>query len=534
MADHGRDSWGSKIGVILAVAGSAVGLGNFLRFPGQAATHGGGVFMIPYFISLMIVGIPLCWAEWTMGRYGGTRGYNSTPGIFRAIWRHPTGKYIGIFSVSIPVLIYMYYVYVEVWCLSYGISYATGAMRALTASAQPGQDVEIYGQYFARIAGIADNGFPGGRMMALVVATFAVNFFLIYRGISKGIEAFNKVAMPLLVLIAIIIVIRVLTLGTPNPAFPQRNIVNALGFMWNPHTQDGSVWKALANPELWLSASGQVFFTLSICMGVILNYASYLKRDDDVVLSGLTASSVNELCEVCLGGMMTIPLAYLFLDVQATHNIRLDSSFSLGFTVLPTVFHRMPMGDLFGGLFFFMLFIAAITSSISMLQPAIAFLEEGFGLGRRFSVLLLAFIVSLGALIVIYFSKGLVALDTFDFWVGNYLVFTFGMIEFILFGWVFGARRAREEMLKGAEIPVPRIYWFLVKYVSPVYLLAIFLLFCRYKMKDYIVAIMQDKVVEYVLAFIVSVAVFFGMLIWQAGKRWDERRPLRAEEDVIP
>ncbi len=147
-------------------------------------------------------------------------------------------------------------------------------------------------------------------------------------------------------------------------------------------------------------------------------------------------------------------------------------------------------------------------------------------------MLLLAFIVSLGALIVIYFSKGLVALDTFDFWVGNYLVFTFGMIEFILFG---GLRRprAREDMLKGRPNSV-RHLWFLVKYVSPVYLLAIFLLFCRYKMKDYIVAIMQDKVVEYVLAFIVSVAVFFGMLIWQAGKRWDERRPLRAEEDVIP
>lgn len=535
MARNNSENWGSKIGVILAVAGSAVGLGNFLRFPGQAATHGGGIFMIPYFISLVIVGIPLCWAEWTMGRYGGARGYNSTPGIMRAIWPHPASKYIGVLSVGIPVLIFMYYVNVEIWCLSYAISYISGRMHQITAAALPGQDIEVFGKYFGDLVGAnRENGFPGGWMMALIVTTFTVNFFLIYRGVSKGIEAFNKIAMPLLVVIAIIIVARVLTLGTPNPAFPERNIVNALGYMWNPHTEGGSFWKSLANPELWLSASGQIFFTLSICMGVILNYASYLKRDDDVVLSGLTASSVNEFCEVCLGGMMTIPLAYLFLEVQGAQNIRLDSSFSLGFTVLPTVFHRMPLGDVFGAMFFFMLFIAAITSSISMLQPAIAFLEEGFALGRHLSVLLLAFIVSIGALIVIYFSKGLIALDTFDFWTGNFLIYFFGMVQTILFGWVFGIKRGRQEMLKGAEMPVPRMFWFVIKYVSPVYLLVIFVLFCYYNIGDYYRAAVKDPAVIYVMAFILAVLVFFGLLIWLAGKRWDEERPIPAQEDVIP
>ncbi|MCE5229633.1 sodium:calcium symporter, partial [bacterium] len=349
MSNNNQDSWGSKLGVILAVAGSAVGLGNFLRFPGQAATHGGGIFMIPYFISLLIVGIPLCWAEWTMGRYGGALGHNSTPGIMRALWRHPASKYLGILAVTIPVVIYMYYIYVEVWCLSYALEYVSGGMHRLTANAAPGQDVQIYAKYFSDLVGANENGFPGARMMTLVALTFFFNFFLIFRGISKGIEAFNKVAMPLLIVIACVIVVRVLTLGTPDPAYPQRNVGTALGYMWNPHIQDGNFWKAILNPELWLSAAGQIFFTLSICMGVILNYASYLKRDDDVVLSGLTASSVNEFCEVCLGGMMVIPLAFMFLDIN---NAKLDSTFSLAFTVLPTVFHRMPLGDVFGAMFF--------------------------------------------------------------------------------------------------------------------------------------------------------------------------------------
>src|SRR5688572_8167004 len=126
MAQISQERWGSRIGVILAVAGSAVGLGNFLRFPGQAAQNGGGAFMLPYFISLLVLGIPLCWAEWTMGRYGGARGFNSAPGIYSTIWRHPAAKYFGALALMVPLVIYMYYVIIEAWCLGYAINYLTG------------------------------------------------------------------------------------------------------------------------------------------------------------------------------------------------------------------------------------------------------------------------------------------------------------------------------------------------------------------------------------------------------------------------
>ena len=133
------EKWGSKLGVILAVAGSAVGLGNFLRFPGLAAMNGGGVFMIPYFISMLILGIPICWVEWTMGRYGGAHGYNSAPGIFSVLWRKSYGKYFGVLALLIPVVIYMYYVYVEAWCLSYAIDYASGKMAAIAEHQKQGK-----------------------------------------------------------------------------------------------------------------------------------------------------------------------------------------------------------------------------------------------------------------------------------------------------------------------------------------------------------------------------------------------------------
>ena len=118
-----KEQWNSKFGVILAVAGSAVGLGNFLRFPGKVAEFGGGAFMLAYFIAFLLIGLPICWAEWTMARYGGIRGFHSAPGIFNAISRHPAGKYLGVIGIVIPLTIYMYYVVIESWCLGYAINF---------------------------------------------------------------------------------------------------------------------------------------------------------------------------------------------------------------------------------------------------------------------------------------------------------------------------------------------------------------------------------------------------------------------------
>jgi neurotransmitter:Na+ symporter, NSS family len=500
--------WGSSLGVILAVAGSAVGLGNFLRFPGQAAQNGGGAFMIPYFISLVLLGIPICWAEWTMGRYGGTHGFNSAPGIFSVLWKHnPIAKYFGAVGIIVPLVIYMYYVVIEAWCLGYAFSYLTGALNL-------GSDANQYSEFFNQFVGNQADGFlySGGHTQVLwfVLITFALNFWLIYRGLSRGIETFCTWAIPTMAIFALCVLVRVLTLGTPDPLMPERNVINGLGSMWNPDF--GKLW----DPKTWVAASGQIFFSLSVGFGVIINYASYLRKNDDVALSGLTATSLNEFFEVCLGGLITLPAAFIFLGSAAAAY----GTFGLGFNALPNVFALMPGGQFFGFIWFFLLFLAAITSSLSMLQPVIAFLEEGFALKRSQSSAYLAVLTAVGTAFVLYFSKGLVALDMFDFWVGTLMIVFLGTVQVITYGWIFGIEKGEQELHQGANIRIPHALQIVLKYVAPLYLLVIFGAFCYLNVPDYLATVARDPVASGSVAFIFAVSSLIMVLTYFAGKRW--------------
>ena len=225
--------------------------------------------------------------------------------------------------------------------------------------------------------------------------------------------------------------------------------------------------------------------------GVIINYASYMKRNDDVVLSGLTASATNEFFEVCLGGLITLTAAIVFLGEPLTR-ANTGGTFSTGFNTLPVVFAHMPAGAFFGALWFLMLFLAAITSSLSMLQPAQAFFEEALGLTRGVSTSLVSGICLLGNLFVLWFSKGLVALDTIDFWVGSFMVFVVAAVQIICFGWVFGVDRGLAEAHEGAQIRIPRFYRFVIKYVSPLYLIVVFVGFCTQFIPGYVRTVLGD------------------------------------------
>ena len=500
------ESWNSRVGVILAVAGSAVGLGNFLRFPGQAAEYGGGAFMLAYFTSFVLIGLPICWAEWAMGRHGGQGGFNSAPGIFNYITRKPAFKYLGAIGVLIPVIIYMYYVYIEAWCLGYAVNFLAGSMDFETINESSG--------FWHGFVGTLDDGSAIGFGLRQVgfylLLVFILNFILIYRGLSKGIEFFCKYAMPTLVVLALVILFRVLTLGTPDANMPDRNVNTGLGFMWNPTKQvvetqekDGkwvkdyeivdaanleaaaalaanddqrrvrkvTVKEQLMNPQLWLAAAGQIFFSLSVGFGVIITYSSYLSKKDDVVLSGLAATSANEFCEVALGGLITLPAAVTFLGVAGVAGM---GTFTLGFNILPMVFANMAFGTVFGFLFFFLLFLAAVTSSLSMLQPGIAFLEETLKINRKQSVAFLGLITAVGCGFCVYFSADVKALDTMDFWVGTFLIFVLSTIQIIIFSWIIGIDKGFELAHQGAAIRIPNFFKFIMKFVSPLFLLVIF------------------------------------------------------------
>jgi NSS family neurotransmitter:Na+ symporter len=503
-----KEAWGSRLGVIMAVAGSAVGLGNFLRFPGLAAQYGGGAFMLAYAISFLIIGLPIGWAEWAMGRYAGSRGYNSAPGAFAVIIQRPWAKYAGVIGVIIPVVIYLYYVVIEGWCLGYAVNFWSGRLHLHDAQGT----VEYYNAFTGAAGDAASLEFSMDRTLPWLLMVFVFNFWLIYRGLSGGIEKMCNIGLPLLIVLAMVVLVRVLTLGAPDTDRPHDTVQNGLGYMWNPSkvmvaeampradskprevvgakaiaeaeqevaASQGrlvmktiSPWTQLANPSLWLAAAGQIFFSLAVGFGIIIVYASYMRPKDDVVLSGLTASSANEFCEVALGGLITVPAAVAFLGVAG---IAGQAGVGLGFKVLPLVFARMPAGAFFGGAFFFMLFLAAITSSISMLQPGIAFIEEALGVGRRVSVLLLGLVTTIGTGFVAWFTQDLKALDTLDFWGGTFLIFMLATFQIIVFGWVWGIDRGFEEMNQGATFPVPRVFRPIIRWVCPAFLLTIFAL----------------------------------------------------------
>lgn len=479
-------AWSTRLGVILAVSGSAVGLGNFLRFPGNAAENGGGAFLIPYFIAFLLLGIPIGWAEWTMGRYGGRKGFHSAPAIMGVWGRGPVARYFGSFGVLVPLVIYFYYVMIESWCLSYAWSYASGGI-GIGSDQSVAQQVIASEQFFQETTGSNFNGILAQNELHPSVIfwgiTFAINIFFLYRGLSRGIETFSRWAMPAMVVLGLIVLVRVLTLGTPDPGLPEQNVAAGLNFMWNPD------FAALGNFQTWLAAAGQIFFSLSVGFGVIINYASYMKKDDDIVLSSLTASATNEFFEVALGGMITITAAVVFLGVVATQ-ANTGGTFSTGFSALPVVFARMPWGDLFGAIWFFMLFLAAITSSLSMLQPVKAFFEEALGLSHTGATTLVSGICIVGNFFVLWFSKGLVALDTLDFWVGTFMIFVVAGTQIICFSWVFGVDKALDEAHRGAQLGIPRIFRFIIKYVSPTYLIVIFLGFCWYNVPPYVQSIL--------------------------------------------
>lgn len=457
-----RQSWGSKLGIVLAVAGSALGLGNFLRFPVQAANNGGGAFMIPYFVSLFLLGIPLMWIEWTLGRYGGGFEHGTAPGIFNSVWhKNRFIKYFGIIGIFGPLVIFIYYTYIESWTLGYSVF-------SLIGKYAQANDQSSMQSFLAAYQGLEKNGFFSSLAPAYVffLITFLANITVVYYGIKIGIERLCKFAMPLLLILGIIIVLRVLTLGTPNLAKPAWNISNGMGFLWNPR------FSALKDAKVWLAAAGQIFFTLSVGIGVILTYASYLKKADDIVLSGLSAVSTNEFAEIIIGGSIVIPAAFIFFGPIGIKEIAGSGAFNLGFVTMPLIFKKLLFGEFFGFIWFLLLFLAGITSSVSLAQPAIAFLEDEFNIDRKKAVKIFGVVAFILCQPGIWFlGHGVV--NELDFWGGTFSLVLFATVETILFGWVFGIDKAWEEIHHGADLRVPKIYKFIIKYITPVFLLLI-------------------------------------------------------------
>ncbi|MCQ2092152.1 MAG: sodium-dependent transporter [Fibrobacter sp.] len=458
-----RDNWGSKLGVILAVAGSAVGLGNFLRFPVQAATNGGGAFIIPYLIAFLLLGIPLSWMEWTLGRAAGARHHGTAPGGFHyLLGEKPWAKHLGSLNILPPLFISFYYMFIQSWILAFTYYSATGKlMEVVQGGYEPMK--EFFGSYIMLNTQLGP--FPAAIIFFLI--TFACNMALLSFGVRKGIERVNKITMPILLVMGLILVVRVLTLD---------GIGKGLAFVWNPNLSE------ITNPSVWLAASGQVFFTMSLGMGIVFCYASYLKPKEDLVLSSLTAASTNGFAEVILGGTIVIPMAILIAGANIEECAKLGT-FGLGFQTMPFVFGQLPFGGFFQTLWFGMLFIAGVTSAISIIQPLISFCEDDVKLSRKGSITTVSIVTFIGGLVGI-FGLAAGAVDELDFWGGSFLLVFIGTIQAFIFSFVLGKRKSatvKDEngnpeseafalMNEGAALKLPKFFRFIIRYVCPAYL----------------------------------------------------------------
>lgn len=476
---NNRENWGSKLGVILAVAGSAVGLGNFLRFPVQAATNGGGAFIIPYLIAFLILGIPLAWMEWTLGRYGGSHGYGTGPSTFHVIFHKKKwwAKHLGSLALIPPIFIIFYYGFIQSWILAFAFYSATGTLMEVVAQG-PEKMTEFFGNYIMLKTCVG--GIPVAIIFFLI--TFAANMIVLSFGVRKGIERANKICMPILLILGLILVARVLTLP---------GIGKGLAFMWNPNLSE------LTNPKVWMAAAGQVFFTMSLGMGIVFCYASYLKPKEDLALSSLTASATNGFAEVIIGGTVVIPMAVLIAGANIEECAKLGT-FGLGFQTMPYVFGTLPFGGFLQTVWFAMLFFAGITSAISIIQPLISFCEDDLKFSRKKSVTTVSSITFVGSLVAI-FGLAAGAVDELDFWGGTYLIVFVGMIQAVIFSFVLGRRKAvnpqgliyeipAEElnekenvafavMNEGSQIKLPRFFRPIIQYVCPAYLIILLISF---------------------------------------------------------
>lgn len=499
-----RENWASKLGVILAVAGSAVGLGNFLRFPGVAAANGGGAFLIPYFVAFVFLGIPLAWVEWTLGRYGGQFDHGSAPGVLNAVVRKPWAKYLGSLGIFGPLFIDFYYIYVESWLLGYVWYALQGSL--ISASQTAGEMGSFFGDYVTLKMTIFGN-VPAALFFFLV--TLLLNFAIVYFGVKKGIENASKVMMPILVVLGIVMLIRVLMLP---------NIGQGLGFLWNPDLS------RLTDINVWFAASGQIFFTLSVGIGAILTYSSYVKPRQDIALSSLSASAANEFLEVIVGGTIVIPAAIVLLGADQATAIAGQGTFDLGFTTMPLILGRIPLARLFQVVWFLLLFIGGLTSSISLLQPGISFLEDEMKKTRRQSVgILFVLFLVMGLLAVFGLNAG--AVDEMDFWAGNFSLVLFGTVEAVIFAWVLGVDKGWKELTRGADIRIPRIFRFILRYITPSYLIILLVLWFIFQGWDFITLKgVADKQVDFLgwqvsqKGFITSLRILFVLML--GGINW--------------
>ncbi len=456
-----NESWGTRLGLVLAMAGNAVGLGNFLRFPVQAVQNGGGAFIIPYFICFLLMGIPLLWVEWATGRFGGNKGHHSTPFILDSMTKQSIWKYVGVFGIFTNLAVAAYYCYIESWTMTYVVKTLLGHFVNTTPE-KVSAAFDCYLDFDPTFTGL-----PFEAVFAFVICVI-LNAWVLSKGLVDGVEKAAKIGMPMLILFGVALSFSGITLQAGERGAIYDGTVG-LNYLWTPD------FTSLTNPSVWLAAAGQIFFTLSVGMGTIQCYASYVKKNDDITLNAMSAGWMNEFVEVCLGSAILIPIAVGYLGIDKVLELTQQGALGLGFRTMPYLFSQWGevLGIVAGAMFFGLLFFAGLTSSLAMGTPWVGFLQDEFKWNRKQAAWSFGAIVfMLGLPTVLFFRQGV--FDEFDYWAGTVSLVLFALLESILFAWIFGMDKGWKAINDGGDIQVPEIFKFIIKYVTPAFLLLVF------------------------------------------------------------
>ncbi len=452
-----RSTFGGSLGFILAAAGSAVGLGNIWRFPYLAAKDGGGVFLLCYLILALTFGFTLLTTEIAIGRKTGQSPLTAYKKMDKN-W-----GWIGIFACIVPMIILPYYSVIGGWILKYLADFLTGHAAAMV-------DDSYFGAF------ITSQWPPIFWFIVFLAATV----FVVYKGVNNGIEKFSTVLMPILVLLVIGISVFSLTLSHTDEAGVTRTGLEGFKVYVIPNFEGMTLSKLFS---IVVDAMSQLFYSISVAMGIMVAYGSYVKKDVNLVKSVNRIEFFDTLVAF-LAGMMIIPAVYTFMGVEG-----MSSGPSLMFKSLPKIFNAMgAVGPFIGVLFFLMVTFAALTSSVSLMEAVVSSVMDRFHMERKKSTLLVAVAALLLGLLVclgynvFYFDltlpNGSVGqiLDVMDY-LTNYVVMPITAIcTCILAGWVVGPQTIIDEVsLGGVKFSRRRLYIVMIKFVVPALLFLLLL-----------------------------------------------------------
>lgn len=443
MEQPSRDKFGSKFGIIAAAAGSAIGLGNIWRFPYVAGENGGAAFILVYLLIVFLIGLPVLMSEFALGR----NTQRNVFGAFKILAPKTKWYIIGVLGIITSFIILSFYNVVAAWTLSFLQESITNSFSGLST-------LEISDNFNSMI-------FSGWIPIIWIAIFIICTLAIVIVGIQKGIEKYNKILMPLLFVILIVLCINSFTL----PGFKE-----ATNFLFKPDFSK-------LNASVILSALGQAFFSLSLGMGTMMTYGSYMSKKDNM-LSTASSVALADIAIAILAGIAIFPAVFSF-------GIEPNSGPDLVFKTLPNVFAQMPGGYFISILFFVLLVVAAITSAVSIFEVIIAFCTEELKISRKKATIFVALAVfltsSLCAISQMPDSPLMIAgynlFDLCDKGTSLYLLPLGGLLIVIYTAWIFKDASLKDELSSSGKYKIVyyKYFRFIIKYVAPIMIILVFL-----------------------------------------------------------